>query len=54
MIESVIRMQPINIKVTSTGRPLGAERFIKRLEKMLELSRVPPSNFNYQICEIKY
>ena len=29
-IETLIR------KVTLTGRPLGAERFIKRLEKMLE------------------
>lgn len=34
-IESVIR------KVTSTGRPLGAERFIKRLEKMLQRDILP-------------
>lgn len=34
-IESVIR------KVTSTGRPLGTERFIKRLEKILERDILP-------------
>ncbi|HHT9146391.1 MAG: hypothetical protein Q7J76_12230 [Candidatus Brocadiaceae bacterium] len=33
--ESLIR------KVTSTGRPLGAEQFIKRLEKMLHREILP-------------